>query len=261
MPAQHMGGVGPMGLAEDYKQQFGWRSWNQIFQKLPLAPGQIILDLGCGVGDQARELAARGANVIGVDMNQEFIDVARSRDLANCEFRCGDLRNLPELGMIVHGIWCSFTAAYLMDLPAVLKRWHRDLAPAGWIAITEIDNLFGHEPLGAQAKYLLDAYAQDAVAAHRYDFRMGAKLQEYLSESGYDVSHVLTLPDEELSFNGQAPPGVIDAWRTRFDRMKLLRDFCGSEFDDVRDEFLACLARTDHFSTARVVACIANCLP
>jgi hypothetical protein len=38
----------------------------------------------------------------------------------------------------------------------------------------------------------------------------------------------------------------------RFDRMKLLRDFCGSEFDQVRKEFLYCLTRVDHWSDAKV---------
>ena len=55
-----------MGLSEEYRQQFAWRPWNQIFETLPLASGQVILDLDCGVGDQARELAARGASVIGI---------------------------------------------------------------------------------------------------------------------------------------------------------------------------------------------------
>jgi len=56
-----------MNVAENYERQRGWRSWNQIFEKLPVAPGQVILDLGCGIGDEARELAAHGANVIGID--------------------------------------------------------------------------------------------------------------------------------------------------------------------------------------------------
>jgi ubiquinone/menaquinone biosynthesis C-methylase UbiE len=247
-----------MGLSEEYRRQFAWRSWNQIFEKLPLAAGQVVLDLGCGVGDQARELAARGASIIGIDMNQELIDAARSQRLSNCEFRCGDLRNLHSLDMAVDGIWCSFTAAYFRDLPSLLKRWRQDLHPAGWIAITEVDNLFGHEPLSARTEYLLHAYAEDTMAAGRYDFRMGAKIGAYLSQSGYEVSQTLTLPDQELSFDGRSGAAVIQAWQARFDRMKLLQEFCGSEFAAVRDEFVACLTRADHFATARVVACIAN---
>jgi hypothetical protein len=70
------------------------------------------------------------------------------------------------------------------------------------------------------------------------------------------VSEVLIVDDQEFSFVGPAHPEVIDAWRNRFDRMKLLRDFCGADFDQVREEFLGCLKCTDHRSVAMVVCCI-----
>lgn len=87
-----------MTLSSEYKRQFGWRDWPTIFDALPSLHGQTILDLGCGVGDLAAELVARGARVIGVDMNEELLREARSRQLPNAEFRLGDLRVLPDLG-------------------------------------------------------------------------------------------------------------------------------------------------------------------
>lgn len=247
-----------MDLVEEYRRQFGWRSWKPIFDALPPLLGKTILDLGCGIGDQAREFSARGAHVIGIDSNPELIAEAMSSNLANCEFQCCDLRSLPNIGTEVDGIWCSFTSAYFTDLSALLKMWGAHLYGNGWIALTEIDDLFGHEPLSTRTSSLRQAYAQDAMNADRYDFRMGRKLQQYLNQSGYVVSQVLTLSDEELSFNGPGTPEVISAWRTRFERMKLLRDFCGADFTTVQEEFLACLARTDHCSTAKVVVCIAT---
>lgn len=247
-----------MDLVKEYRRQFAWRSWKPIFDVLPPLPGKTILDLGCGIGDQARELSAQGAHVIGIDSNRELIAEAMSRNLANCEFQCCDLRGLPSLGRKVDGLWCSFTAAYFTDLPALLTSWCNHLNAEGWIALTEVDDLFGHEPLSAQSSSLLRTYAQDALKAARYDFRMGRKLQQYLNQCGRLVSQVLTLPDEELSFNGPGKTEVISAWRNRFERMPLLRSFCGTDFVTLQNEFLACLARTDHFSTAKVVACIAT---
>jgi hypothetical protein len=40
--------------------------------------------------------------------------------------------------------------------------------------------------------------------------------------------------------------------------MKLLRDFCGAEFDEIRDDLLDCLARPEHRARARVVCVIAR---
>ncbi len=247
-----------MSLSNYYKRQFGWRDWPTIFDALPPVQGQTVLDLGCGVGDLAAEFVARGARVVGVDMNEELIREARSRQLSNAEFRIGDLRTFPDLGVAVDGLWCSFTAAYLPDLPTALAAWARNVKPGGWIALTEIDDLFGHEPLSVRTNALLTAYAEDALAAGRYDFHMGRKLSDHLERSGFTVSKVLTLNDQELSFSGPARPDVLDAWRGRFNGMKLLRDFCGSNIEQVHEEFLGCLMREDHRSVAKVYCCIAT---
>lgn len=247
-----------MSLSAEYKRQVGWRAWPTVYDALPLVPGQTVLDVGCGVGDQAAGLVARGARVIGVDGNEELLREAQSRRLPNAEFRKCDLRDLPDLGVTVGGLWCSFAAAYFPDLSAVLASWGRHLQRGGWVALTEIDDLFGHEPLGARAKALFEAYAREALAAGRYDFHMGRKLQDHLERSGFAVLKTLTLEDQEFSFSGPALPEVVEAWRRRFDRMPLLRDLCGREFEPVREEFLGCLARGDHRSAAKVCCCIAR---
>jgi ubiquinone/menaquinone biosynthesis C-methylase UbiE len=245
-----------MSLASEYKRQFDWRGWPVVFDALPALKGQTVLDLGCGVGDLAAEFVARGARVIGVDMNEELLVHARSRQLAKAEFQVGDLRAFPELGIAADGLWCSFTAAYFPNLSAVLATWARNVKPGGWIALTEVDDLFGHEPLSDQTKSLFRTYAGDALAAGRYDFLMGRKLKDHLESSGFAVSRVLTLEDQELSFNGSARPEVLEAWRARFNRMAPLRDLCGPAFDEVQEEFLGCLMGSNHKSIAKVYCCI-----
>ena len=245
-----------MSLADDYNRQFGWRSWTTVFDALPRLAGQTILDLGCAVGDQAALLAQRGAHVIGIDGNAELLAVAKSRGIANAEFREGDVRT-PNLDRPVHGIWSSFTAAYLLDLPDVLADWRTDLQPGGWIALTEVDNLFGHEPLGARSASLLEDYAQDSLEQGRYDFHTGRKLAGHLERAGFKISRELTLEDRELAFEGPASADILEAWGLRFDRMKLLQDFCGADFAHVRDEFLRCLEQPEHHSLAKVRCCIA----
>ena len=244
-----------MSIVEDYKHQFAWRPWPIILDALPSVAGQTILDLGCAVGDQAAELVARGAYVIGIDASEDLLREARSKCLANAEFRTADIRVLADLSDPVDGIWCGFTAAYFTNLSDVIDSWKGHLCLGGWIALTEIDNLFGHTPLSAKAKSLLDGYAHDALLAGRYDFQMGRKLAGHLERSGFTVDNVLKLDDQELSFHGPASQEVVDAWRNRFNRMGLLRDFCGSDFEQVREEFLDCLQRADHQSQAKVYFC------
>ena len=245
-----------MTLADEYAQQLAWRDWGTALSALPPLDGVRVLDLGCGVGDLSAELSARGARVLGIDMNGELLAVARSRNIANAEFRQVDLRDLASLGLEVDGIWCSFLAAYFSDLSSKLQEWGGSLASGGWIALTEIDDLFGHEPVSVRTSSLLASYAEDGQVAGRYDFHMGGKLSEHLTRAGFEVREHLTLSDREFSFDGPAEPAVLEGWRRRFERMQLLRSSLGPEWETVRDDFLGCLEREDHRSRARVHCCI-----
>ncbi len=64
--------------------------------------GMRILDAGCGTGALAVELAARGADVVGVDISPQLIDIAKKRapkDLpGSTVFTAGDMLD-PELGV------------------------------------------------------------------------------------------------------------------------------------------------------------------
>ncbi len=245
-----------MSLIDEYKQQYAWRSWPTILDALPDVADQTIYDLGCAVGDQSAELAARGACVIGIDANDEMLDAARLRRIGNVEFRRGNLADL-RTSEIADGIWSSFTAAYFPNLTAVLSSWRSLLRPSGWIALVEVDDLFAHTPITPLAEKWLSRYVDEADRNSRYDFKMGRKLADKLQSSGFQDRQSFCVPDQEFAFAGSASDAVVEAWRKRFDRMTLLREFCGDDFEQVRDDFLRCLQRPDHKSQASVCCCIA----
>jgi len=65
---------------------FSARRWERAVQEvdlllelLELAPSASLLDLGCGQGRHALELARRGYRVTGVDRTEEYLDEARRR--------------------------------------------------------------------------------------------------------------------------------------------------------------------------------------
>jgi SAM-dependent methyltransferase len=247
-----------MALEDEYRHQLRWRAWDTILDALPGLAGTLVYDLGCGIGDQAALLTGRGARVVGIDANEALLAVARARMLPAATFVAADLRRTDAVSARADGLWCSFVAAYLPDLTSVLTAWRHRLQPGGWLALTEIDDLFGHEPLRAPVRELLDRFANESLDAGRYDFRMGRKLAAHAVGAGFEITRTLTVPDAELSFDGPASSDVLIAWQQRFDRMRGLQRACGDRFERVRDEFLGALARPDHRATARVHSVIAT---
>lgn len=248
-----------MSLANDYRRQAAWRDWATAFAALPSREasardlaGQRILDMGCAIGDQAAELSRRGASVVGVDLNPDLLAVARGRGIANAEF----VASLEEARGSFDGIWASFVPAYFVDFSVALAEWKQRLAPGGWVALIEVDDLFAHSPLREETKRLLDAHADNTAAARRYDFRMGRWLKPCLEECGFDVIVDRDLADAELAFDGPAPPDVLEAWQARFARLVGLKNFAGARFDAVRDDFLACLEHPEHRAQTRVRMCV-----
>jgi SAM-dependent methyltransferase len=68
-----------------------------LWDALALAPGQRVLDVGCGPGRHAVALARRGVEVLGVDLSEEFLALAReaaARESLPARFECADVRHL-----------------------------------------------------------------------------------------------------------------------------------------------------------------------
>ena len=60
--------------------------------------GERVLDVGCGSGHQAGELAARGAQAVGIDADVAMLELARSA-YPELAFREGDAQSLDVAGL------------------------------------------------------------------------------------------------------------------------------------------------------------------
>jgi SAM-dependent methyltransferase len=69
--------------ASDYAKngRFVQEMAGQVFSMLAPKPGERILDLGCGDGTLTAEIKAAGADVLGVDLSDELLAVARMKGL------------------------------------------------------------------------------------------------------------------------------------------------------------------------------------
>lgn len=86
----------------------------RIATALGLEPGERVLDVPCGTGRIAIELASRGSRVTGVDLMPVFLDAARARADergVDLDLRQGDMRALdlePEAYDAALCFWGSF---------------------------------------------------------------------------------------------------------------------------------------------------------
>ena len=77
----------------DAKHAFVYEKAKGLVELLAPKAGERVLDLGCGTGALTAEIAARGAEVLGVDRSEEMIAQARKKFPA-LRFEVMDAREL-----------------------------------------------------------------------------------------------------------------------------------------------------------------------
>jgi SAM-dependent methyltransferase len=87
------------GMPEFYNRAIHLEQRLALEPWLKVGPGTRVLDVGCGVGRWSRLLAARGADVLGVDLSPTMIAQAQQRAAADgvagrCRFEVRDLATL-----------------------------------------------------------------------------------------------------------------------------------------------------------------------
>lgn len=90
----------------------------------------LVMDIGCGIGAVAYDVAGVAARVVGMDFNEASIRTAREKyQRANLEFRVGDaLKPLPDERFSV--VILSNVLEHLPDRSRFLRRVQETLRPA-----------------------------------------------------------------------------------------------------------------------------------
>ena len=116
-----------------------------ISELLRLTPGARILDAPCGEGRIARELAAKGYQLTGVDIAEEFLAAARSaakeRNLI-MDFEVADARSLSFRGDFDGAVCWGNSFGYFDDAgnTGLLQSLARALRPGGRLVLDASSN-------------------------------------------------------------------------------------------------------------------------
>jgi SAM-dependent methyltransferase len=143
-----------------------WLFHRDLFLELVPEPAGRTLDLGCGEGRLARDLASRGHDVAGVDASPTMIAAAREA-AAEMELHVADAANLPfpdaSFGLLV----AFMSLQDVDDLPGAVSEAARVLAPGGRLCLAIVHPLSSagsFESRTATSRFVIaDSYVDESV--------------------------------------------------------------------------------------------------
>ena len=121
-----------------------------LIQAADPKPGERVLDVGCGTGIVAREVASRlgaTAEVAAVDLSGNMLAVARrvaARESLTIEWREGNAEQLPFHDGAFDLILCQFALMFVADKAAALSEMRRVVTGSGRVLISVWQGLDRH---------------------------------------------------------------------------------------------------------------------
>ncbi|MGD9734321.1 MAG: class I SAM-dependent methyltransferase [Solirubrobacterales bacterium] len=162
----------------------------------PPAPGDRVLDLGCGFGDTTRRLAELvGGGALGVDVAEPFVEMARREaaeaGAADVEFRLVDVQS-GELGGPFDYAFSRMGIMFFANPVAALRNVRAALRPGGTLCAVvwrrKLDNDWVHQAELVVEKYLEHPEKTDEPTCGPGPFSMANAdtLTEQLKLAGFE---------------------------------------------------------------------------
>ena len=109
----------------------------RVIELLEVRPGMKVLDLACGPGTLSKPLAALaapGGEVVGVDLAEGMLALAREAGITNARFEVMDIERLTFGDATFDAVACGHGLQFAPDLDRALGEARRVLRPGGRFA-------------------------------------------------------------------------------------------------------------------------------
>ncbi|GAA3114990.1 class I SAM-dependent methyltransferase [Streptomyces rectiviolaceus] len=193
------------------------RSYLDLLGRAGVAPGQHVLDAGCGPGDflpHLGSLVGASGRVTAIDLAEENVALAARRSgewqlPCSVEVHRASLLELPYPDDSFDAVWCSNTVQYLDDdeLAAALAEFSRVVRPGGTVAVKDLDaHLITARPADP---YLFGDFFRAAGAAPGYARQLlrTRELYRHLKRAGLTEVRQQTVLIEH---HAPLPPAATD---------------------------------------------------
>ncbi|WP_312793491.1 class I SAM-dependent methyltransferase [Sphingobacterium sp.] len=137
-----------------------------------------ILDLGCGPGHHSKYFCDMGHEVVGIDLSQRMIELAR-KTAPKASFEVMDISDLSFPPKTFEGVWASASLLHIpkLEIRAVLKNLYRILKAGG---------IFYISLKKGNSEEFLEDDRYDGVEKF-YAYYMPIEIETILIEQGFSI--------------------------------------------------------------------------
>jgi arsenite methyltransferase len=156
---------------------------SRLVQALQVGHGDLVVDVACGPGASARQLAREaGCDVVGVDLA-----LPEAADDPRVRFIRGDAEALPLDDASVDGALCECALCTFPNKPAAARELARVLRPGARLALSDLTARPAELPESLASLHAWVACVGDA--------RPLSEIADLLARAGLDVEHTETHDD------------------------------------------------------------------
>jgi ubiquinone/menaquinone biosynthesis C-methylase UbiE len=113
-----------------------------VFERLPVGPDDLVLDVAAGTGHAARQLAPAARAVVALDATRAMLARGHAQaavdGTVNVVFVHGDAAALPFLDASFDVVVCRFAAHHFEQPDAVVAEMARCVRPGGHVALVDL---------------------------------------------------------------------------------------------------------------------------
>ncbi len=142
----------------DYKKRTAYLI--RLFKKHGSLPS-LLLDAACGTGGFSNELAAQGFEVIGVDMSEDMLDVAKqkaAKEGNDILFLCQSLQQLDLYGTVDGAICCLDSLNHITDYKTLCRALERIalFLEEGCLFIFDVNTEYKHREILGNNTFVIE---------------------------------------------------------------------------------------------------------